>query len=151
MIAPLDCPDIVFDHVGIVVPDLEFGCTALTGTLRPRAWTQRFDDVRLGVSVRFAQDIAGVVYEVIAPLGSNSPILSALAKGHHIHQLAYRTSSLDRAVMRLRIDRWAVPTGTAVPALAFGGARVQFLMTRLGFVIELIESDCVVHEFAATI
>jgi methylmalonyl-CoA/ethylmalonyl-CoA epimerase len=63
-----------------------------------------------------------------------------------INQLAYRTKSLDSAVAHLRTEL-AVPVGAAKPAVAFGGARVQFLMTPLDFLIEIIEIDRIFHQF----
>jgi methylmalonyl-CoA/ethylmalonyl-CoA epimerase len=139
--------DLTFDHVGIVVGDLEAGCAHLRGLLGPLAWTARFDDSGLGVAVRFARDGAGMVYELIAPLGQDSPVRRTVqSRRNMINQLAYRTKSLDSAVAHLRTEL-AVPVGAAKPAVAFGGARVQFLMTPLDFLIELIEIDRIVHQF----
>jgi methylmalonyl-CoA/ethylmalonyl-CoA epimerase len=136
-----------FDHIGIVVANIEDGERKLTGLLESLHWTQRFDDTGLGVSVRFARDRSGMIYELIAPLGPKSPVTRALqARANLLNQIAYRTRSIDQSVARLRAER-AVPVGRAAPALAFGGARVQFLMTPLDFLVELIEIDRVVHQF----
>jgi methylmalonyl-CoA/ethylmalonyl-CoA epimerase len=140
--------DLSFDHIGIVVADVEAGMPKLAGLLGPLVWTRRFDDTGLGVSVRFARDTSGIVYELIAPLGEASPVARTLrARANLLNQLAYRTGSLTASVARLRKER-AVPVGSAAPALAFGGAHVQFMMTPFDFLIELIEIDRVVHEFA---
>jgi methylmalonyl-CoA/ethylmalonyl-CoA epimerase len=137
-----------FDHIGIVVPTIDLGCAQLASILQDLLWTRRFDDDNLGVSVRFAKDRSGIVYEMLAPLGANSPISKALgSKTNLLNQIAYRTTSLDSSVARLRAER-AVPIGRSKPAIAFGGAKVQFLMTEIGFLIELIEVDRVVHEFS---
>jgi methylmalonyl-CoA/ethylmalonyl-CoA epimerase len=139
--------DLIFDHIGIVVPEVEDGCSRLRAILGRLRWTERFDDSNLGVSVRFARDAAGIVYEIIAPYGDNSPVSRALkSRSDLLNQLAYRTQSLSTSVARLRAAR-AVPIGHARPALAFGGASVQFLMTELGFLIELIEIDRIFHKF----
>jgi methylmalonyl-CoA/ethylmalonyl-CoA epimerase len=139
--------DLIFDHIGIVVSDVETGSGRLTAILGQLRWTDRFDDVTLGVSVRFARDAAGIVYEIIAPYGDNSPVGRALkSRSDLLNQIAYRTHSLTTSVARLRAAK-AVPIGHARPAVAFGGAPVQFLMTELGFLIELIEIDHIVHKF----
>lgn len=144
--APPAC-GIEFDHIGILVADLDAACRDWGRLLSPLAWTARFDDPLLGVSVRFARDAAGIIYELIAPLNDASPVLSTLKSGKNLlHQLAYRTASLEHSMQRLRAEH-AVPVGSPAPALAFRGARVQFLMTPLGFLIELIETDRVLHEF----
>jgi methylmalonyl-CoA/ethylmalonyl-CoA epimerase len=139
---------LAFDHIGILVPELEAGCTTLRKLLGTLQWTRRFDDGRLRVSVRFARDNAGIVYEIIAPLGDHSPVSNSLkSRAALLNQIAYRTRSLAASVTDLRRAR-AVPVGAPAPALAFGGAPVQFMMTPLGFLIELIETDRVVHEFS---
>jgi methylmalonyl-CoA/ethylmalonyl-CoA epimerase len=145
---PSDTAELFFDHVGIVVADIDAGAVILTGVLGPLSWTQRFDDARLGVKVRFARDRAGMVYELIAPFGDASPIARTLKSGANLlNQIAYRTHSLDSAVKQARA-MGALPMGASAPALAFGGASVQFLMLPLGFLIELIEVDRIVHVFS---
>jgi methylmalonyl-CoA/ethylmalonyl-CoA epimerase len=140
-----DAAELFFDHVGIVVADIEAGGVILTGVLGPLSWTQRFDDARLGVAVRFARDRSGMVYELIAPFGDTSPIARTLkSRANLLNHMAYRTSSLDSGLKQARA-MGALPVGAAAPALAFGGATVQFLMLPLGFLIELIEVDRIVH------
>lgn len=140
--------DLVFDHIGIVVPDVEAGREELAGMLGPLLWTRCVDDARLGVSVRFGRDQSGIVYELIAPFGDSSPIGRTLeSRANLLHQIAYRTKSLDYTVKRLR-RQGAIPVSAAAPALAFDGARVQFLMVPLGFLIELIEGERVLHVFS---
>jgi len=140
--------ELLFDHIGIVVRDMDEGVASLAALSGPLTWTRRFDDTGLGVSVRFGRCSMGVVYEIIAPLGEISPVRHALeSRSNLLNQIAYRTRSLDESVARLRAGRLAVPASPAAPALAFGGAPVQFLMTRLGFLIELIEIDRIVHQF----
>jgi methylmalonyl-CoA/ethylmalonyl-CoA epimerase len=140
--------DLIFDHIGIVVAELEGGCRTLNCLLTGLQWTRHFEDERLGVSVRFAQDRAGIVYEIIAPLTDKSPIARTVqSRNSLLNQIAYRTRALEPAVRILRAQG-AVPVGRAATAVAFGGARVQFLMTPLGFLFELIEIDRVVHEFS---
>ena len=139
--------DLQLDHIGIVVADIERGCETFGSLLGRLEWTRRFDDTGLGVSVRFARDSTGIVYEIIAPLTQTSPVARALqSRANLLNQLAYRTTSLEPTVKRLRAHG-SVPVGRPAPAVAFGGARVQFLMTPLGFLIELIEIDRVVHDF----
>jgi methylmalonyl-CoA/ethylmalonyl-CoA epimerase len=140
--------DLVFDHIGIVVAGIDAGCNSIAALLGPVMWTQTFDDAGLGVSVRFAQDRSGIVYELIAPFGTDSFAARTLkTRANLLNQIAYRTVSLESSVKRLRADG-AVPVSAAVPAVAFGGARVQFLMLSLGFLIELIEGDRMVHVFS---
>jgi methylmalonyl-CoA/ethylmalonyl-CoA epimerase len=141
-------PVFTFDHIGIVVADLSIAAPQLAGLLGAVQWTQQFDDGGLGVSVRFARDRTGVVYELIAPYGERSPVIRTLkSRNNLLNQLAYRTPNLEPAVARLRVQG-AVPVTQPAPAVAFGGARVQFLMTPFDFLVELIELDSCAHQFA---
>lgn len=142
MIPSLRVPTLHFDHVGIVVRDADEGCRWFTDTIGATGLTQRFDDHGLGVSVRFARDSQSVVYEFISPLHDKSPVSAALKSGKNLlNQIAYRTPELNGGVDHLR-EHGCLPLGPAKPAIAFGGAEVQFLLSDLGFIIELIaESD----------
>src|ERR1700754_4152016 len=102
---------LAFDHIGIVVSDISDGAAQLTQLLTKLQWTVRTDDEGLGVSVQFARDSAGLVYELIAPLGDRSPVSRALkARTDLLNHIAYRTKSLDEAVANLRGHR-AMPVG----------------------------------------
>ena len=138
----------IFDHIGVVAADVGEACRQLGATIGAQETTARFDDETLGVSVQFMRDQSGMVYELIAPLDANSPVAKALAsKTNLLNQVAYRTSSLESAGKSLR-KSGSLPLGPAKPALAFGGAFVQFFYCPLGFVIELIEAPQFQHAFA---
>jgi methylmalonyl-CoA/ethylmalonyl-CoA epimerase len=138
---------LVFDHVGLVVPDLDSAMRQLRATTGAVEATARFDDPGLTVSVRFLRDRAGMVYELIAPFGEGSVVAATLARKRDLlNQLAYRTADLAKAVQHLR-GQGCMPLGAPAPALAFGGAQVQFLFNPLGFVLELIEDTAPPHQF----
>ena len=140
---------LVFDHIGLVVPDLDTGADQIGRTLPVTGWTARFDDAGLGVSVQFARDAGGVVFELIAPLGDRSPVAAIVKKREGIlNQLAYRVADLAAAAQAMRAAR-AVPLGRPAPAIAFGGAQVQFFMSQMNVVIELIEAPAFAHDFRA--
>jgi methylmalonyl-CoA/ethylmalonyl-CoA epimerase len=143
-----EIPALTFDHIGIVVADLTEASPQLAALLGPVKWTRRFDDGGLGVSVTFARDRAGVVYELIAPYGDRSPVIRTLkSRNNLLNQLAYRTANLEFAASHLRA-RECVPVTPPAPAVAFGGARVQFFLTPFEFLIELIELETWTHHFA---
>lgn len=135
-----------FDHIGVVVPDLATGGRQIEATLPVVASTAVFDDPVLGVSVQFYRDRSGLIFELIAPYGDASPVRNTLGQAHRLNQLAYRCRNLEEAAQTLRRGR-AVPLGVPAPALAFGGARVQFFWSPLGHVIELIETPDVRQDF----
>jgi methylmalonyl-CoA/ethylmalonyl-CoA epimerase len=137
-----------FDHLGLIVPDLDAGREFLTTALGISRWTKVIDDPRLKVSVQFgSMPTGGLNYELIAPLGDDSPISNALRSGKHmLNHLAYLTPDLTRSGEHLRASGCSA-TGPAQPAAAYNRALVQFWMSPLRFVIELIEKPGHQHSF----
>lgn len=137
-------PPLHFDHIGIVVADLAQGRHHLTQTLALTRWTVPFDDPGLGVSVQFGTDHnGGPTLELIAPLGDSSPVANALSKGQRIlSHVAYCTPDLAASAAHL-IAEGCTPTAPGHPAVAYNGQRVQFFISPLRFVIELIECPAV--------
>ena len=140
-------PRLTFDHAGVVVRDLARGFQSIKVLLPITSRTERFDDQELGVSVQFLQDQSGVVFELIAPLGPNSPVAKiASSRTGVINQFAYRVEDLSRAAEHFRLNG-ATPTAPPKPAIAFGGGLVQFFYTPEGFIVELIEAPGFSHRF----
>lgn len=140
-------PSLVFDHVGIVAADADKGCLDLARSLGATEATRRFDDPGLTVSVRFLRDPSGMVYEIIAPLGENSVVSETLKKqANLLNQLAYKTKNFLEDVKILR-QQGFFPLGDAKPALAFSGAQVLFLLSPMGYIVELIEETNTAHQF----
>jgi len=139
---------LALDHLGLIVPDLTTGRTFLETALGITQWTPITDDPTLGVSVQFgATPGHQLAYELIAPFGEASPISNALRSGKHIlNHLAYLTPNLEASGERLR-SAGCYPTGDPLPALAYEGRRIQFWMSPLRFVIELIEKPGHRHDF----
>jgi methylmalonyl-CoA/ethylmalonyl-CoA epimerase len=132
---------LIFDHLGLVVPTLEEGRSHLAGALDIIQWTTPFDDAGIGVSVQFGkQGAGGPAFELIAPLGPASPVAGALRSGKQIlSHVAYRTDDIAASGERLR-EQGCVATGPAQGAVAYGGRPVQFFVSPLRFMIELIEA-----------
>jgi methylmalonyl-CoA/ethylmalonyl-CoA epimerase len=135
-----------FDHIGLVIGDMAEGRAALEGMFGVDRWTQVFEDPGIGVYVQFGRTAEGPCYELISPLGEASPITTALKRGVNIlNHVAYLTSDLDADAQRLQ-QMGAMMAGPVKPAVAYGGARVQFWVTPQRFMVELIEAPG--HEHA---
>ena len=138
---------LTFDHIGLVVASIEVEAPRLGALLQLTRWTERFDDVALGVSVCFATDGAGLVVELIAPLGPDSPVArAARQKRDCLNQMAYRTDDMVGARARFEAAG-AVVLSEAKPALAFAGAPVEFFLMPQGFVVELVGAPAFAHQF----
>lgn len=91
------------------------------------------------VWVQFVHDEHGLCYELVAPAGEDSPVTQVIkTRRNVINHLAYRVHSLQEGATRLREQRH-LPLGPSQPAVAFGGAHVQFFLSPLGHIVELIE------------
>lgn len=137
------------DHLGLIVPDLTAGRVFLEAALGISLWTPVTEDSVLKVAVQFGSTPGGqLTYELIAPFGEASPIANALRSGKHIlNHLAYLTPDLEASGERLRAAG-CYATGDPQPAVAYQGRRIQFWMSPLRFVIELIEKPGHRHPFA---
>jgi methylmalonyl-CoA/ethylmalonyl-CoA epimerase len=136
-----------FDHVGVVVRRLDIGRAHLSEVFSIEAWTDEFEDPINGVSVQFGRDPSGLCYEIIAPLGAESPVSAALKTGSRIlNHVAYLVPDLNAAADRLGEAR-CDPTGEPKPAVAYGGRPIQFFISPLKIIIELIEAPNHTHAY----
>jgi methylmalonyl-CoA/ethylmalonyl-CoA epimerase len=135
--------------MGLLVADMTEGRKFLESTFGLDRWTQIFEDPRIGVFVQFGRTADGPCYELISPLGEASPVSTALKRGINIlNHVAYLTDDLDRDADMLQ-QKGSMMAGPAKPAVAYGGARVQFWVTAQRLMVELIEAPG--HEHAYTV
>ena len=136
-----------FDHLGLVVKRLARGREHMTALLAIDAWTAPVEDPVNGVTLQFGRDPAGVVFELLEPLGDSSPVAAALRKGAAIlNHVAYRVPDLAAGAAHLA-SAGAARVGDPRPAIAYGGRPIQFFVTPLRFLIELIEAPDHSHAF----
>jgi methylmalonyl-CoA/ethylmalonyl-CoA epimerase len=141
--------NMTFDHIGIVCSGLEAGRSAFGRLLSITRWTEEFADPVNQVYVQFGYHQSNVCYEIIAPLGDASPIRSALVGSSRIlNHVAYRVPNLEAQATHFQEQR-CMAAGPPRPAIAYGNKRIQFFMTPLGFLIELIEAPDHQHLFLA--
>jgi len=136
-----------FDHIGIVVAELSAGCRMLRDHFAVMLWTCVFNDPINDVHVQFGRDAAGICYELIAPLSSRSPVWRSLRSGNNItNHIAYRVRDLETAGARLIASDFS-PVSDPKPAVAYGGARIQFFMSPIFSLVELIEAPAHEHRY----
>jgi methylmalonyl-CoA/ethylmalonyl-CoA epimerase len=136
-----------FDHIGVIASSLEAGRAALNAVLQIPSWTEEFADPVNEVYVQFGADSSGTCYELIVPFGESSPVTKALSSGKNIlSHVAYLVSDLAKERDRLRAAG-AVATSDPKPAVAYGGNQIQFFVTPMRIMIELIEAPAHRHRY----
>src|SRR5580658_9990519 len=117
-----------FDHIGIVAETLKAGRSAMADSFEITGWTGEFCDTLNGVFVQFCLDSSGICYELVAPLGDQSPVKAALsARRNILNHVAYLVSDLSAESQRLR-SAGGIPIGSPKPAVAYAGRRIQFFV-----------------------
>jgi methylmalonyl-CoA/ethylmalonyl-CoA epimerase len=136
-----------FDHIGIIVADLPVGLQMLRDMFGVAKWTQPFSDPVNDVQVQFGCDSLGTCYELIAPFSANSPVLRSLRTGNNItNHVAYVVADLAAARDKLVAADFS-PVSDPNPAVAYGGAHIQFFMSPIFSLVELIEAPDHQHQY----
>ncbi len=127
-----------FHHIGLACLDLdrEQACQALLGYAPESA---DFVDPAQGVRGRFLTG-GGPRLELLAPLEGSDTLTPWLKNGARMYHQAYTTCDMHKTIEKLLTQR-ARLVREPLPAVAFSGRRVCFLMLPCMSLIELIEAE----------
>lgn len=132
-----------FHHLGIAVRDMDGAIESYAQMLGLRLLGPPVDDPIQRVRVCFlGSDAPGeIVYELVTPLvaGEKSPIDRVLEKGNTSYHVCYEVPGLERAIADL-VAAGCYVIAEPVPAVAFAGRRIAWLMTGTRHLIELLEA-----------
>ena len=137
-----------FDHLGIVVPNLQIGRDHFFKIYGINSWTNEFFDELNGVYVQFGQSKDKFCYELIAPIDNKSPVYNVLAEKKNIlNHIAYIVDAIDVCFEELLSNEF-VPLGEPKKAVAYSLQRVQFFYSKdFGYILELIEAPNFYHDY----
>ena len=76
--------------------------------------------------------------ELVEPLGQDSRVASFLEKGGGLHHLCFEVDDLERQISEMKIQN-AMLLRRPQPAVAFGGRRIAWMLTREKLLIEYLE------------
>lgn len=128
-----------FHHIGIFVDCIERGINELNRIYEITSIGDPIFDEIMGVKIIFLKDSSDIRYELVAPFGYDSPVTGVLQRGHNfLNHLAYTTKRFEYELSKLR-KQGMVPLGPPQNAKAFDGQRVSFFLTKLNYIIEVIE------------
>jgi methylmalonyl-CoA/ethylmalonyl-CoA epimerase len=130
-------------HTGFVVVSIaavmESFCRAVGGSNWSEAW---YDSVqRVRVAFIYPSHPGDPSVELVEPAGTGSPVEKFLERGGGLHHLCYEVEKLDKA-LQIGSARGLVMIRRPQPAVAFGGRRIAWLLSREGLLIEYLERAC---------
>ena len=118
---------VVFEHVGLAVQSIQ----AVNSSLH--VWHDPIQRVKVAFC-----DMNGIKVELIEPEGVSSPVTDALSKGRKLLHLCYKAVNLEAAMAEGRKHGF-VMIAKPVPAVAFNGRRIAWMMHKSYGLIELLE------------
>ncbi len=130
-----------FHHIGYAVRSIDdYLRDFLDPLFSPESVSAPVEDPLQGVRVCFARMQGGALVELVEPLAEGSPIDRFLGSQRGgLYHLCYEVDDIDAEMARFR-DKACLPLGRPVPAAAFGGRRIVFLLTPQRDLIELLEA-----------
>ena len=91
------------------------------------------------VKIQFLYDKKNIRYELISGLGKNNPVDNTLNKNVNIiNHIAYRTNKFEKIIKSMNAQG-NLQISQPKNAKALRNKKVVFFLTKLGFIIELIE------------
>lgn len=139
-VSPSPAPALALHHTGLLVKDVAWAAQHYAEVLSYRIESQPIDDPVQTARVQFLR-LPGASHwlELVAPLGPGSKLANALTKGGGLHHLCYEVADIVAAVAHFRAAGCMV-ISEPVPAVAFPGRRIAWLMDRRRFLFELLEA-----------
>lgn len=125
-----------FHHVGMATESVVRARARLN--ILGSETSSEFTDPLQGVKGVFVE-LGDTLIELLEPLPGDETLLPWLQEGNRVYQIAFETNDLDRQLDEMR-SRGVLVVREPLPAVAFDGRRVAFLMPLPGLLVELIEA-----------
>jgi methylmalonyl-CoA/ethylmalonyl-CoA epimerase len=126
-------------HVGFVVANIEACAPGMTHALLADWNNEIFTDPLQRVRVTFLTGGGqSPLFELVEPLGQNSPVFRFLSDGGGLHHLCYEVSSISEHLDRIRAAGGVI-VSRAKPAVAFGGRLIAWALTREKLLLEFLQ------------
>lgn len=129
------------DHVGFVVNSIETVADHFARSIGA-IWNQEiiYDPLQV-VRVSFIQGDSAdrTSVELVEPAGTNSPVVRFLKRGGGLHHLCYEVDQLEEQ-LRLSRSLGGVVVKPPLPAVAFAGRRIAWVVTKNKLLLEFLEA-----------
>jgi methylmalonyl-CoA/ethylmalonyl-CoA epimerase len=126
-------------HVGFVVANIEASAPGMAHALTSDWNNEIFTDPLQRVRVTFLNGGSqNPLFELVEPLGQDSPVFRFLGEGGGLHHLCYEVSSIPEHLDRIRAAGGVI-VSRAKPAVAFGGRLIAWALTREKLLMEFLQ------------
>lgn len=128
-------------HVGFVVERIEESIAEFARTLGAQCDSEIFTDPIQKVKVAFLATAAGdAQIELVQANADDSPVSRFLAKsGPGLHHLCYEVEDIEETLTQMRTNG-ALIAKPPRPAVAFGGRRIAWVLTKERLLVEVLEA-----------
>lgn len=126
-------------HVGFVVNDINTSAQGFIRSLSAIWDGQIFEDKFQKVRVTFLMTgAADAKIELVEPGRGPSPVSKFLERGGGLHHVCYEVVDVEKALDEFK-SRDALIVKRPLPAVAFEGRRIAWILTREKLLVELLE------------
>lgn len=132
-------------HVGYAVNSIAESLPGWQVTLCPIRVSGTFEDPAQGARVVFLEFAPGsTLLELVEPLGADAPLARFVHKGGGLHHLCFEVDDLDAQIKEMQAKK-AFLVRHPRPAVAFGGRRITWMVTREKLLVEFLERSAQVQ------
>ena len=131
-----------FRHLGVAVATLEGAMETYRALFGYKLLSGPFSDPLQKVSVCFlgTDNPNDAVIELIAPEAEDSPVRGILARGGGAYHMCFETPGLEQA-LNDALAKGCSLVANPLPAVAFNGRRIAWVLTPTRQLIELLEAE----------
>jgi methylmalonyl-CoA/ethylmalonyl-CoA epimerase len=134
-----EAPMLSLHHIGVVVKDISQAAGSFIEQFGYQVQSAVIHDPTQTAYVQFLQLPGDPVYlELVSPDRSDSKLTNALNKGGGLHHMCYSTNDIDTTCRQLRAVGLFL-LQAPIPAVAFSGRRIAWLMGQERIPLELVE------------
>jgi methylmalonyl-CoA/ethylmalonyl-CoA epimerase len=139
-VGPLLCGNGVLHHLGFVVSSISSAAADFAFSMSANWDGEIIHDPIQRVRVAFFSpaDPRNPVFELVEPADEGSPVHSFVKKGGGLHHVCYEIDDLVLGLREARDAGLAIVSNPA-PAVAFGGRRIAWVVSKKRLLMELLE------------
>ena len=130
----------VLHHIGFVVYSIQTEIEGFAASVGAHWNGEIFEDPWQQARVAFLQSASptDASIELVEPAAENSPVSHFLQRGGGLHHLCYEVDDLEEELKLSRV-RGGLVVKPPLPAVAFHGRQIAWVVTRHRLIIEFLE------------